>query len=1256
MRAKRMREPGGAGFSWLGKLVVRHPVMVVAAWLAVAAAMLLLLPSLTTVANKNPPQFLPADAPVLVAGRAMQDAFQEFDSDNLVLVVLSNDKGLGPADEGTYRTLVDKLRADTANVLTTDDFIHSPELREVLVSKDQKAWNLPVSLTGGIGTAEGQQAYRNVVQTVEDSTANTAFTVHFVGPPATFDDVTKIGTKDQHVIEIATVLMVLTILILVYRSLVAMLLPVVTIGVSLVVAQQAVAGLGELGLGVGPQSMVLMTAMMMGAGTDYAIFLMSRYQECLRNGLSSDDALVTALTSIGKVIAGSAGTVVIAFLGMSFTKLAVFSTVGPSLAVTVLFAFLGSSTLLPAMIVLAGRRRWLKPRRDMTGRFWRRSGVHIVRRPRVHLAASLAVLFALAACATLVKFNFDDRKSLPAGAPSNIGYQEMRHHFPDDPTAQQFVLIQSPHDLRTPKALADLERMAQRVSQLPDIAVVRGITRPTGEVIEEAKATAQAGEVGSRLQQAATLIATNDGNLSQLTGGADQLADVLGQIRSGVVDAVITIRPLANALADMQRRFGGSKTLDEIDKTAKLVTNMRSLGDALDANLARVANASTWAAPVVAALNVSPQCDADPGCVAGRADLQQVAGARDGGALAKLAELVRQLKNTQGSNTLDEAVQGLGVSMDSAISAARNLGLGDPDAIDRQLGTLQQGVDQLADGSRQLAEGVQLLVDQTRVMGSGLDQASAFLLGMKRDAADPAMSGFYIPPQILTQDEFKKAATLFVSPDGRMVRYMVQTSLDPFSTAAMDQIEKIEETVESSRPNTALADATVSTVGATGFNHDIRYYYDRDIRFIIVVTLIVVFLILALLLRAIIAPFYLVLSVILSCMSAIGIGVVFFQFILGQEIAWNLPGTAFLVLVAVGADYNLLLISRVRDEAHLGLRSAVIRTVGATGGVITSAGLIFAASMLGLTLSSISTVVQMGFVIGVGLLLDTFLVRTITVPAMAVLAGRANWWPSKPPAVGKGPAKRHDRLPAIDVRTDSLSARTPQLLSAASCQLPGDDVPRHSDVDAGPKDALEPLADCRFDEADTTQSTSRGRTLTKITPVAMILVLTFFAVGPQAAGKYVRLAADRRQADTTVSPAGVTAIAPIEVAAPVSPPPAPPFRPMAEPRHVPVAVVPPGASLEASPSPVLPKDESATSNIRAPVPTRQTPIAAAPIAAQQTPIVAAPVAPVQEAVAPTPVESPQAPITAPPDAPEPPPSPPPNPVAQVLSPLFGALP
>jgi RND superfamily putative drug exporter len=240
----------------------------------------------------------------------------------------------------------------------------------------------------------------------------------------------------------------------------------------------------------------------------------------------------------------------------------------------------------------------------------------------------------------------------------------------------------------------------------------------------------------------------------------------------------------------------------------------------------------------------------------------------------------------------------------------------------------------------------------------------------------------------------------------------MQTDLSPFGTAAMDQVNEITRTAHEAQPNTALADASMSMAGFPAMLRDMRGYYNHDIRFIIVVTVMVVLLILIALLHAIVAPLYLIASVVISYLSALGIGVIAFQFLLGQELSWSVPGMSFIVLVAVGADYNMLLIDRIRDESSLGVRSGVIRTVRTTGGVITSAGLIFAASMFGLVFGSIATMVQAGFIIAVGLLLDTFLVRTITVPATAVLVGRANWWPSRLRPGRKPPARRLGEQPS----------------------------------------------------------------------------------------------------------------------------------------------------------------------------------------------------------------------------------------------------
>lgn len=933
-------------------MVVRWPWSCVVFWVALAAVLSVTVSPLTQVIRERTEEILPADAPVMVAGRQMTAAFREPDSQNMALVVLTDEQGLSRADEEVYRRLADNLRRDTRDVASVHDFIATPALREAMTSKDHKAWFIPVGVAGELGSPASNEAYSRIAETARQTVSGSTLTANMTGIAATVSELSDIGERDMRVIEIATIAMVLLILFVVYRNVVTMLLPLLTIGVSLLSAQQIVSGLAAVGLGVSQQTVVFMTAMMVGAGVDYAVFLISRYHENLRRGMTSDAAVASAMTSIGKVIAASAATVAVTFVAMTFTRLQVFSTVGPALAISISIAFLAAVTLLPALLVIAGRRGWAAPRRDSTRRLWRRSGVHIVRRPVRHLIGSLVILAALAACVPLLRSNYDARTTLPPAAQSNIGYAAMDRHFPPSSVTPQYIFIRSPHDLRDTKALADLEQMAQRVSQVPDVEMVRGVTRPTGEPLEQAKLSWQAGEIGQRLSDASGRIAGAGGDLDALTSGARQLADQLSAVHNQVARAIGRITALLSDLTRMQAQLSESRPPEDAN-----------------AILAR-------AESVLNGLEASPACGTDQPCSNARDQLQRLVASRD-------SNTGRGVSTQQLRTLLDRTVQTL---------RALN-----PNQLQQQLAGLEQGANALANGSRRVAAGVRALTDQTRQLGGSLAEASELLLSMKHNASQPGMSGFYVPQQALNSAEFQEMASAFVSPDGHAVRYLVQSKLEPFDSRAMDQTRAIADTARSAQSNTSLSDASIAMAGMTPVYSEMRDYYNHDLRFIVVATIAIVFLILAVLLRAVVAPLYLVATVVVSYLSALGVGVIAFQLIGGQPLAWSVPGMAFIVLVAVGADYNLLLISRIREESPRGLRSGVIRTVGTTGGVITSAGLIFAASMFGMLFGSISTMVQAGFVIGAGLLLDTFLVRTVTVPALAVLMGRGNWWPSRPP-------------------------------------------------------------------------------------------------------------------------------------------------------------------------------------------------------------------------------------------------------------------
>ncbi|WP_175401403.1 MMPL/RND family transporter [Mycobacterium malmoense] len=981
----------------LAGLVVRWPGLVIGLWVVVAVALPLTFPPLTEMAQKHPLAILPSDAPSAVSARKMTEAFHESGAEDLLLVVLTNEKGLGPADEAAYRKLVTALRADTRDVLMLQDFVDTPALRPVLTSKDHKSWVLPVGLAGELGTPKSYAAYLRVADTVKRNVAGSPLTANLTGPAATVSDLTVAGERDRLPIELAIGVLVLVVLLVVYRNPRTMLLPLIAIGASMLIAQAVVAGISQIGgLGVSNQSIVFLSAIIAGAGTDYAVFLISRYHDYLRRGADFDDAVQRALMSIGKVIAASAATVGITFLGISFARMGVFSTVGVSSAIGIGVAFLAAMTLLPAILVVAGPRGWVKPPRELTARFWRGSGIRIVRRPKAHLVASVLVLIVLAGCAGLVRFNYDDRKALPPSAPSAVGYTALDRHFPVNQSIPEYILVQSPHDLRTPRALADLEQMADRVSQLPGVARVSGVTRPAGAVPEQFRATYQAGAIGARLGAGSALISDHTDELNRLSVGANTLADNLGDVRGRVNRMVAGMQGLTDAFTSMRSQYGGDTLVREVVTAAKLVNSINSLGRTIGVNFAAIKDMFAWVAPVLAALQGNPVCDGDPSCSATRAQFERVVNARGDGSLDQINDLATQLQAFQDRQTLNASVDHLRVALAGFVRALHAMGLDQPGGLQADLNQLQQGADRFAGGSRQVADGVDQLVDQIKQMGAGLGEASAFLLTLKRDAAEPSMAGFNVPAQLLHMEEFKRAARAFISPDGHSVRYLVQTELNPFSPEAMDQVSVIGDTARGAQPNTALADAKISMAGYPVMLRDTRDFYEHDIKFIVGVTIIVVLLTLIALLRAVVAPLYLVASVVISYLSAVGIGVLTFQFALGQQLHWSVPPLAFVVLVAVGADYNMLFVSRMRDESPHSMRYGIIRTLSSTGGVITAAGLIFAASMWGLVFSSIGTVVQGGFVIGIGILLDTFLVRTITVPALATLVGRASWWPSRP--------------------------------------------------------------------------------------------------------------------------------------------------------------------------------------------------------------------------------------------------------------------
>ncbi|HET9545204.1 MAG TPA: MMPL family transporter, partial [Gaiellaceae bacterium] len=231
------------------------------------------------------------------------------------------------------------------------------------------------------------------------------------------------------------------------------------------------------------------------------------------------------------------------------------------------------------------------------------------------------------------------------------------------------------------------------------------------------------------------------------------------------------------------------------------------------------------------------------------------------------------------------------------------------------------------------------------------------------------------------------------SEDGRIARLSVTLASDPYGDEAVDAILQLREAAR----DAAGEGATALVGGATAEEADGRAAASRDASLVVPLTLLVVLLILVALLRALVAPLYLVASVVLSFAATLGLTYALLEFVFdapGTDA--SLPIFVFVFVVALGVDYNIFLVARIREETRRhGPREGVLRGLERTGGVITSAGLILAGTFAVLMTLPLEQLFQLGFAVAIGILVDTFVVRTLVVPAIALLLGRWSWWPGR---------------------------------------------------------------------------------------------------------------------------------------------------------------------------------------------------------------------------------------------------------------------
>jgi RND superfamily putative drug exporter len=265
------------------------------------------------------------------------------------------------------------------------------------------------------------------------------------------------------------------------------------------------------------------------------------------------------------------------------------------------------------------------------------------------------------------------------------------------------------------------------------------------------------------------------------------------------------------------------------------------------------------------------------------------------------------------------------------------------------------------------------------------------------EAFDASMNddSFYLPPEVFDNAEFQRGIKNFISPDGKSVRFIISHDGDPMTPEGIQRIDAVKQAAKEAIKGTPLEGSKVYLAGTAATFKDMQDGSNFDLMIAGIAALCLIFIIMLIITRSVVAAAVIVGTVVLSLGASFGLSVLIWQHLLGIELHWMVLAMAVIILLAVGADYNLLLVSRFKEEIHAGINTGIIRSMGGTGSVVTSAGLVFAFTMMSMAVSELTVIGQVGTTIGLGLLFDTLVVRSLMTPSIAALMGKWFWWPQR---------------------------------------------------------------------------------------------------------------------------------------------------------------------------------------------------------------------------------------------------------------------
>jgi RND superfamily putative drug exporter len=907
-------------------------IPIVLFWIVVAVIVNVIAPQLETVGELHSAPMAPEDAPSMTSMKLMGGNFKEFNSNSTVMIVIEGQQPLQQDAHDYYDAIIKKLRQDPAHIQHIQDFWGDTLTAAGAQSSDGKASYVQVNLAGEQGQTLANDGVEAVRKAIEDTKAPPGVHAYVAGAAALTDDLHVIGNASLASITLYTLIAIAGMLLVVYRSIRTTLIQLFLTFLGLLTARGVVSVLAMHDVfGLTTFAGNILTMLAIAAATDYGIFIFGRYREDRGLGLDRDDSYYATFKSVAPVIVGSGLTIAGATYCLSFCRLPYFATMGAPVAIGMIVVVVIAVTLGPAVLFLGSKIGLYESKRPAQSRFWRKVGTAVVRWPGPVFVVSLFVVLIGIVAIPGYKPAYNDQYYLPKDAPTNIGFAAADRHFSQARMNPDILMVNSEHDMRNPADMLVLNTVARNVLHTEGIALVQSITRPLGIPIQHSSIPFQTSIQGQTSNQ-------------NLPFQRDQLANQLKTVDSMNLSIKI-------AEEQYQLSLEQTKLTQESDAKSKdLLASTEALRD-------HIADFDDEFRPLRAYFYWEPHCFDIPMCFAIRSLFDSLDG------IDATTELTGEVQvNTDRLADIAPKLTALLPQTLASMKTSRDLALS------------------TYNSQKALYDQQEASNDTALAMGQAFDNA-------KNDDL------FFLPPEAFTNPDFERGLKLFMSPDGKSARMFITHEGDPATVEGINRVDSERKAAQEALKMSSLSDAKVYLGGVAATYRDMADGAKYDLLIAVVSALTLIFMIMLILTRAAVAALVIVTTAASSIAASFGISVLLWQDLFGVPVHWLVMLMSVIILLAVGSDYNLLLVSRFKDEIHAGLKTGIIRSMAGTGGVVTSAGLVFAATMAAMMFSKLIVLAQMGSTIAIGLLVDTLIVRSLLMPSIATLLGRWFWWP-----------------------------------------------------------------------------------------------------------------------------------------------------------------------------------------------------------------------------------------------------------------------